>query len=146
MLSSRRETILFPSFFLLVPTVCHSSISGGYSEITLPYFEITLPYWRITLPYSTILLEYSEIVRKKIKIVQEKSKIVSEFTKSSQFFILCVPPFQYFCPKIVKKVWFWIRFRVENAQISIFAATLLPPIFPLNRAFDAIWWQGGSKN
>jgi hypothetical protein len=26
-----------------------------------------------------------------------------------------------------------------------FAATLLPPIFPLNRAFDAIWWQGGSK-
>ena len=27
-----------------------------------------------------------------------------------------------------------------------FAATLLPPIFPLNRAFNAIWWQGGSKN
>ena len=26
-----------------------------------------------------------------------------------------------------------------------FAATLLPPIFPLNRAFNAIWWQGGSK-
>ena len=30
-------------------------------------------------------------------------------------------------------------------QICNFAATLLPPIFPLNRAFNAIWWQGGSK-
>ncbi len=28
---------------------------------------------------------------------------------------------------------------------SKIAATLLPPIFPLNRAFNAIWWQGGSK-
>ena len=70
---------MFSSYFLLVPMVRDSSISGGYSEITLPYFAITLPY-------STILLEYSD-----------------------------------------------------------FAATLLPPIFPLNRAFDAIWWQGGSK-
>jgi hypothetical protein len=34
----------------------------------------------------------------------------------------------------------------EIVQICNFAATLLPPIFPLNRAFNAIWWQGGSKN
>ena len=31
------------------------------------------------------------------------------------------------------------------SKICNFAATLLPPIFPFNRAFNAIWWQGGSK-
>jgi len=37
-------------------------------------------------------------------------------------------------------------FLITPKEKQDFAATLLPPIFPLNRAFDAIWWQGGSKN
>ena len=36
-------------------------------------------------------------------------------------------------------------FLITPKEKQDFAATLLPPIFPLNRAFDAIWWQGGSK-
>ena len=44
----------------------------------------------------------------------------------------------------------WPYFAITHpyskiVQICNFAATLLPPIFPLNRAFNAIWWQGGSK-
>jgi hypothetical protein len=34
-------------------------------------------------------------------------------------------------------------FRILRKKKQEFAATLLPPIFPLNRAFNAIWWQGG---
>jgi hypothetical protein len=37
-------------------------------------------------------------------------------------------------------------FLITPKEKQDFAATLLPPIFPLNRAFDAIWWQGGSIN
>jgi len=33
----------------------------------------------------------------------------------------------------------------KKSKTNNFAATLLPPIFPLNRAFNAIWWQDGSK-
>ena len=36
-------------------------------------------------------------------------------------------------------------FLITPKEKQDFAAILLPPIFPLNRAFDAIWWQGGSK-
>jgi len=32
-------------------------------------------------------------------------------------------------------------FRILRKKKQEFAATLLPPIFPLNRAFNAIWWQ-----
>ena len=53
--------------------------------------------------------------------------------------------FPIFQPQKREKIWFWARFRAENAKICYFAATLLPPIFPLNRAFNAIWWQDGSK-
>ena len=82
--------------------------------------KITSPYSEITWPYFAITRPYSEITHPYSKILQEYLKLLRKYSK-------IVPEY------------------AEIVQICNFAATLLPPIFPLNRAFNAIWWQGGSK-
>jgi hypothetical protein len=68
----------------------------------------------ITLPYSTITLPYSTITFPYSTILQEYFELLQEY------------------------------FRILRKKKQEFAATLLPPIFPLNRSLNAIWWQGGS--
>ena len=82
--------------------------------------KITRPYSEITRPYFAITRPYSEITHPYSKILQEYLKLLRKYSK-------IVPEY------------------AEKVQKCNFAATLLPPIFPLNRAFNAIWWQGGSK-
>jgi hypothetical protein len=36
------------------------------------------------------------------------------------------------------------REKTKIETVHWCTGALLPPIFPLNRAFNAIWWQGGS--
>ena len=102
----------------LIDFINDIQIFGG--KITSPYSEITWPYFAITHPYSEITHPYSKILQEYLKLLRKYSKLLRKYSK-------IVPEY------------------AEIVQICNFAATLLPPIFPLNRAFNAIWWQGGSK-